>query len=131
MAAAVSVWRTPTASAVRDQPQVLELRRGAARGVELHRQRHELEEHGEAEDDQRHRDQPGELEDDAGDEQEEPGLRAERRQRPDGRAQRHGHVGLGVLDGVPHLVGGDGRRRHRAAGEHGLAEKHAARLRGS
>ena len=39
---------------------------------------------------------------------------------------RHRRVGPGVLDGVPDLVRGDGRRRDGASGEHGLGEEHAA-----
>lgn len=73
---------------------------------------------------------PGDVQDDAGHEQEDPGVRGQVHRRHDGPADLHGRVVLGVLAGMAHLMAGRGRGGDGAPVE-GLGESVTELLRGS
>ena len=84
-----------------------------ARRADLDRQRREGEDHRRAEADEADDREPGDLEDQARDDEPRGNARAELRGRDDRLPQLHRRVARCVLDRVTHLVGDDGRGRHR------------------
>ena len=114
---------------VREQVARLDRRQRAARGVELHRQRRQLEHRHEAEEQNARPDEHRPVEDQPRDEQRPREIGADARGRDDGRADADGRVIGRVLHGVARLVRRDADGRDRRDAIHFVREADNLRLR--
>ena len=111
------------------QADGVHVRHGPRRGVELDRQRDQLEQHHHGVHDDGERRELITHQYDAQHEQEDPRVRGQVHHGHDGPADLHGRVVLGVLAGMPHLVARGCRGRDGAPVERVGRERHRVRAR--